>query len=131
MYIASSARWDTQLKGLVELERRCQDLMQEGELSNDRQEVLAGMTVSKKDMQKEAPKKYQEKAFEEFKELEEQRAKEAFELVQKKLMLIKWEGERGKSNKGSRALETAFPLNRARRRWHVKWKKRVRSLRGR
>ena len=30
--IASLARWDTQLKGLVELERRCQELMQEVEL---------------------------------------------------------------------------------------------------
>ena len=29
VYIASLARWDTQLNGLVELERRCQDLMQE------------------------------------------------------------------------------------------------------
>ena len=28
VYIASLARWDTQLKGLVELERRCLDLMQ-------------------------------------------------------------------------------------------------------
>ena len=32
VYIASSSMWDTQLKGLVELERRCQDLMQEVEL---------------------------------------------------------------------------------------------------
>ena len=32
MYIASLARWDTQAKGLVEMERRCQDLMQEVEL---------------------------------------------------------------------------------------------------
>ena len=41
------------------------------------------MVVNKR-MQKEAPKKYQEKVFEEFKELEEQRTKEALELVQKK-----------------------------------------------
>ena len=38
-------------------------------------------------MQKEAPKNYQENVFEEFLELEEQRAKEALELVQKKHML--------------------------------------------
>ena len=54
---------DTQLKGLVELERRCQDLMQEVELLNARQEVLAGMVMSERDVQKEAPKKYQEKVF--------------------------------------------------------------------
>ena len=45
-------------------------------------------------MQKTAPEKYQEKTFEEFKELEGQRAKEALELVQRKHKLIKCEGER-------------------------------------
>ena len=40
------------------------------------------------------PKNYPEKVFDEFKELEEQRAKEALEIVQKKQVLIKWEGER-------------------------------------
>ena len=58
MYFASLARWDAQLKGLVELERRCQGLMQEVQLPSERQEVLVGMVVSKRDMQKEAPKKY-------------------------------------------------------------------------
>ena len=72
--------------------------MREVELPSERQEVPAGMVVSKRDMQKEAPIKYQEKAFEEFKELEEQRAKEAVELVQKKHMLIKWDGERETAN---------------------------------
>ena len=79
------------------------------ELLNDRPEVLAGMVVSKRDMQKEAPKKYRDKVFEEFKELEGQRAKEALELVQKKHMLIKWEGERERARmlqrlEGSRAI---------------------------
>ena len=68
VYIASWARWDIQLEGWVELERRCLDLMQEVELLSDRQEVLAGLAVSKRDMQKEAPRKYEEKVFEEFKE---------------------------------------------------------------
>ena len=44
--------------------------------------------VSKRDMQKEAPKKYQEKVFEEPKELEEPRAKELLELVREKDMLV-------------------------------------------
>ena len=110
VYIASMARWDTQREGLVELERRCQDLMQEVKLLNERQEVLTGMVVSTRDMQKKAPKKYQEKVFEEFKELEERKAKEALELVQKKHMLIKWEGERERARMlqrlgGSRAIK--------------------------
>ena len=58
--------------------------MQEVKLQSERQDVLSGMVVSKRDVQKEAPKKYQEKVFEEFKELEEQSAKEAPELVQKR-----------------------------------------------
>ena len=91
VYIASLSSWYTQLKGSVELERRYQDLTDEVKLLCERQEVLAGTVVSKRDMQKEAPKKYQEKVFEGFKELEEQRAKEALELVQKKHMLIKCE----------------------------------------
>ena len=47
MHIASSARWDTQRKGLVELERRCQDLMQEVKLVSERQDVLAGFVEDK------------------------------------------------------------------------------------
>ena len=50
--------------------------------------------ASRKDMQKEAPEKYQDEIFEDLNELDEQRAKEALALVQKKYMLIKCEGER-------------------------------------
>ena len=45
-------------------------------------------------MQRTAPERYREKIFEALTELEEQRTKEALELVQKKHKLIKWEGER-------------------------------------
>ena len=41
--IASLARWNTQLKSLAELERRCQGMMQEVKLLSERQEVLKGM----------------------------------------------------------------------------------------
>ena len=42
--IASLRRWNTQLKGLVELERRCRDTMQEVKLLlSQRQEILKGM----------------------------------------------------------------------------------------
>ena len=56
MYIASLARWDTQLKGLVELERRCQELMQEVELFSERQEVLTGLVEDKSRLQRKGPK---------------------------------------------------------------------------
>ena len=77
-----------------ELKRRCLTLREEVEHFSEKQEVLVDLMVSKKDMQKEAPEKYQEKIFEEFKEVEELRAKEALALVQNKHMLIKCERER-------------------------------------
>ena len=84
MYIASSARWDTQLKGLAELERRCQDLMQEVKLSSERQDVLNGMVEDKIRLQSKATEKYYETIFEELRELEVKKSKEASLLVQKK-----------------------------------------------
>ena len=93
VFIASKARWDEQLKGLIELERRCLTLREEVEHLSERQEVLTDVMESKMNMQKTAPKKYQEKIFEELKELEEHRAKEALALVQLKHKLIKWDCE--------------------------------------
>ena len=101
---------DAQLKGLAGLERRCQDLMQEVKLLSERQEVLVGMVVNKRDMQKEAPTKYQEKMFEEFKELRGAKGKRSLELVRKKHVLTKWEAERERARMlqrlgGSRAIK--------------------------
>ena len=45
--IASKAKWDEQLKGLIELERRCLTLREEVEHLSERQEVLTGLMVSK------------------------------------------------------------------------------------
>ena len=44
-------------------------------------------------MQKVAPEKYQEQIFDGLTELEEQKTKEALELVQRKHKLVKWEGK--------------------------------------
>ena len=78
VYISSLARKDTQLKGLVELERRCQELMHEVKPLGEKQEVLAGLVVSKRDTQSKATDKYNETIFGELKELEEKKSKEAF-----------------------------------------------------
>ena len=45
--IASWARWNAQLKGLAELERRCQNMRQEVKLLSERQEILKGMVEDK------------------------------------------------------------------------------------
>ena len=55
--------------------------------------------VSKRDMQKEVHQKHQENVFEEFLKLEEQRAREALELVQKKHMFTKVGRRKGKNEK--------------------------------
>ena len=72
------------------LERHCLALREEVEHSNERQEVLTILIEGKMNMQKAAPEDFQEQVFEERKELEEQKTKEALELVQRKHMLIKW-----------------------------------------
>ena len=105
--IASLARWDRQLKGLVE--RRCQELMQEVELLSERQEVLAGLLEDMIRIQSKATEKYNETIFEELKVLEEKKSKEALVLVQKKHILTRCqsEGERARMLKrlgGSRAI---------------------------
>ena len=67
-----------------------------GGLQSERQEVLVGM-VSKRGQEESTQKKYQENVFEEFLELEEQRAKESLELVQQKHMLTKVGRRKGKN----------------------------------
>ena len=59
--IASKATWDVQLKGLAELERRCQSFRADVEFLCERQEVLEDLVVSKKDMQRTAPEDCQRK----------------------------------------------------------------------
>ena len=88
MYIASLARWDTQLKGLLELEWSCQELIQEVKLSSERQEVLAGLMEDKIRIQSKATEKYYETIFEELTELEEKKSKEALVLIQKKHIFV-------------------------------------------
>ena len=75
MCTASLARWGTQLKGLVELERRCQDVTQEVKLLSERQEVLAGLVEDQSRLQSKATEKYYETIFEGMRELEEKKAK--------------------------------------------------------
>ena len=89
MRCTSPVWWDTQLKGLVELERSCQELMQEVNLLSERQEVLAGFVEDKIRLQSKATEKYIETLFEVLRVLEEKKSKEALVLVQKQHILIR------------------------------------------
>ena len=77
------------------LERHWLTLKEEMEHSSERLEVLT-VLMNGQDFYAEdsASEKYQEKICGELKELEEERTKEALELVQTKHKLTKWEGER-------------------------------------
>ena len=70
MCIASFARWNTQLKSLAELERRCQGMTQEVKQLSERREVLKGMVEDKIRLQSRATEKYYEQISEEM-ELED------------------------------------------------------------
>ena len=60
---ASKATWDVQLKGLVELERRCRSFRADVEYRCQRQVVLKDMVVSKKNMQRTASEDCQRKFY--------------------------------------------------------------------
>ena len=91
VYIASLARWDTQLKGSVEMESRCQELMQEVKLLSERQEVLAGLVEDKSGLQSEATEENKETIFEEMTELEQKKWKALWDEdaeVQRKVVRV-------------------------------------------
>ena len=106
-------------------------LREEVEHLNEKQEVLTVLMEGKMSMQKVAPEKYQEKFFEDLKELEEQQTREALELVQRKHKLVTSEGEReragmlqgmelsGRSRSFFRRLWTIPPLVLAHPPWHL------------
>ena len=121
--IASWARWDAQLKGLVELE--CQELMQEAELLSERQEVPAGLLEDKVRIQSKATERYYETILEELKVLEEEVKRSLGACAEKG-----HERERARMLQrlgGSRAiglmLKTPSPLSHARPQLLVMWKK--------
>ena len=68
--------------------------MREVKLLSERQEVLVGFVEDKSRLQRKAPEKYYETIFEEMRELEEKKSKEALVLVQKKHILSRCQSER-------------------------------------
>ena len=125
LFIDSLTRWDTQLKGLVELERRCQELNQEVESLSERQEVLSDLVQDKSTIHSKANEKYNETIFEEMRELEEKKSKEVLTLIRKSTFCydVKAKGKERECCKDLQGrdrldmgltLETSFPLSRTR-----------------
>ena len=113
--IASLARWKAQLKGLVELERRCRDAMQEVRVLSERQDILKNTVGDKIRLQSRATEKYCDQIFEETKELEEKQSEEPLLLVQKRHHLWRYHKERDESRRlqrsgSSRRMKKEFDL---------------------
>ena len=72
---------DAQWKGLVELERRCQDISREIQMLSKRQEIKK--MRSKVSVQSRASERLQDQIIEEIKEMEHTKTEEALQLVRK------------------------------------------------
>ena len=79
----SWARWEAQRKGLVDLERRCQDKSRVIQLLNKRQEIFQSAIEGKLIVQDRASERLQHQIIEEIKELEHTKTEEALHLVRK------------------------------------------------
>ena len=104
--IASWARWDAQWKGLVELERRCQDTRREIQMLSKRQEIFINATEGKLNVQSRASEILQDQIIEEIKEMEHKRTEEALELVRKEHDLWKYQNEKEEAKKTAGRQET-------------------------
>ena len=104
VYVASWARWDAQWKGLVELERRCQNISREIQMLSKRQETFKNAIEGKLRVQSRASERLQDQIIEEIKEMGHTRAEEALELVRKEhdLWMYQNEKEEAKRLQGAR-----------------------------
>ena len=69
LFVASWARWEAQRKGLVDLERRCQDISREIQMLNKRQEIFRNVIECKLRVQDRASERMQNQIIEAMKEL--------------------------------------------------------------
>ena len=104
--VASWARWDAQWKGLVELERRCQDISEEKQMLSKRQEIFKNAIEDRLRVQSRASERLQDQIIEEIKEMEHKRTEEALELVRKENGLWRYQSEKEEANRlqGARKL---------------------------
>ena len=73
---------------LIVQERECLELKKEIEHLSEKQELLATLMEGKMSMQKVAPEDVQRQIFQELQELEEQKTKEALELLGRKEKMV-------------------------------------------
>ena len=93
------ARWNAQLKGLVELERRCRNTRQEVQVLSERQEIFQSTVEDKLKLQSRATERYHDQIIEETKELEGKKSVEAMLLVQKMHDPWRYQNERDEARR--------------------------------
>ena len=94
LFVASWARWEAQRKGLVDLERRCQDISRYTQMLNKRQEICQSAIEGKHRVQDRASERLQDQIIEEIKELESTKTEEALQIAEKKHDLWMYEKEK-------------------------------------
>ena len=82
------------MRTLIVLERECLELKEEIDHLSETQELLAALMEGNMSMQKLAPEDFQRQIFQELKKLEQQKTKEALELLGREEKLVKLENER-------------------------------------
>ena len=92
--MASRARWEAQRKGLVDLERRCQDLSREIQMLNKRQEIFQNAIEGKLRVQDRASERLQDQIIEEMKELERTKTEESLQIAEKDHDLWMYQNEK-------------------------------------
>ena len=99
-------RWEAQRKGLVDLERRCQDISREIQMLNKRQEIFQNAIEGKLRVQDRASERMQDQLVEEIKELVHRKTEEAFQTAGKEhyLWMYPNEKEEAKRLQGVRKL---------------------------
>ena len=104
--IARWARWEAQRKGLVELERRCQDVSREIQMLNKRQEIFQNAIEGKLRVQDRASERMQDQIIEEIKELVHTKTEEPLQLAEKEHDLWMYQNEKRRSKNTTGRQET-------------------------
>ena len=93
--MASRARWEAHRKGLVDLERRCQDLIsREIQMLDKRQEIFQNAIEGKLRVQDRASERLQDQIIEEMKELERTKTEDSLQIVEKDHDLWMYQNEK-------------------------------------
>ena len=94
LFVASWDRWEAQRKGLVDLERRCQDTSREIQMLNKRQEIFQSAIEGKLRVQDRASERLHDQIIEDMRELESTKTEKALQIAEKEHDLCIYQNEK-------------------------------------